>query len=50
MNKYHNKKIVIDGIEFDSKRERIQIQRTQIIRTCRTNKRHTITGKIRVTA
>ena len=40
-NKYGNKKMIIDGITFDSHKERIKVYRFKAIRKARINKRLT---------
>ena len=39
-SKYKNKKVIIDGIEFDSKKERKILSTIKINGKTRTNKRH----------
>ena len=43
-SKYKNKKVVIDGIEFDSKKERQILSTIKTNGKTRTNKKHQITS------
>ena len=45
-SKYGNKKVVIDGIEFDSKKERKSLFRIKVVGKARYNKKYQSAGTI----
>lgn len=45
-SKYKNKKVIIDGIEFDSKKERKSLFRIKVVGKARYNKKYQSAGTI----